>query len=71
MPPPYELQLVDGCIAVLRFAAVAVMNALLDPISDRVDGPIRNRQGHNFPAAEMSREELQVSAAHPLFPSLV
>mmetsp|Transcript_40695 Transcript_40695/g.90475 ORF Transcript_40695/g.90475 Transcript_40695/m.90475 type:complete len:173 (-) Transcript_40695:68-586(-) len=56
--PAYELQLVDDCIAVLRFPSMDVMNELLDSISNRVDGPIKNRQGHNFPKSEMSREEL-------------
>ncbi|KAG1677571.1 hypothetical protein FOA52_014469 [Chlamydomonas sp. UWO 241] len=58
MAPPSELQIVDGCIAVLRFASADVMNPMLDPISDRVDGPIKNRQGHNFPKAEMTQPEL-------------
>lgn len=36
MAPQYELQVVDDCIAVLRFPSTDVMNPLLDPISDRV-----------------------------------
>ena len=44
MPPPYELQALDnGTIVVLRFQNPETMNQLLDPISDRVDGPIKNR----------------------------
>ncbi len=59
MPPAFESQLVDGCIVVLRFASADAMNRLLDPISDRVDGPIRNRQGHNFPYSMLTEEELR------------
>ena len=60
MAPPFELQCMDGgCIVVMRFTAAAPMNTLLDPISDRVDGPIRNRMGHNFPRDELTTAELQ------------
>ena len=48
-----------GCIVVMRFTSAAPMNTLLDPISDRVDGPIRNRMGHNFPRDELTTAELQ------------
>jgi hypothetical protein len=57
---PFELQLVDGgVIVVLRFQGSDAMNAMLDPISNRVDGPIKNRMGHNFPRDEMTPTELQ------------
>ena len=60
MAPPFELQCMDGgCIVVMRFTSAAPMNTLLDPISDRVDGPIRNRMGHNFPRDELTTAELQ------------
>ena len=60
MAPPFELQCMDGgCIVVMRFTSAAPMNILLDPISDRVDGPIRNRMGHNFPRDELTTAELQ------------
>jgi hypothetical protein len=36
MAPPFELQVVDGCIVVMRFQAADVMNPMLDPISNRV-----------------------------------
>ena len=34
-----------------------------DPISDRVDGPIKNRLGHNFPYHVMTKEEVKMIAA--------
>ena len=60
LAPPYELQQVDGgLIVVMRFQGSDAMNAMLDPISNRVDGPIKNRMGHNFPRDEMTSGELQ------------
>ncbi len=35
------------------------MNALLDPISNAHEGPLANREGHNFPSAA-------IPAKHPL-----
>lgn len=57
MAPPCEVQLLEGQIVVLRWTDSDAMNKLLDPISDRVDGPIKNRLGHNFPWSEMTKEE--------------
>ena len=59
MAPPCEVQLLDGQIVVLRWTDASAMNRTLDPISDRVDGPIKNRLGHNFPWAEMTKDEAQ------------
>jgi hypothetical protein len=54
---PFEAQLLEGRIVVLRWTDAEAMNKLLDPISDRVDGPIKNRLGHNFSWAEMTPNE--------------
>lgn len=64
MAPVCEVQILDGgSIVVLRWLDAVVMNKLLDPISNRVDGPIKNRLGHNFPFHEMNATELKMVAA--------
>jgi hypothetical protein len=59
MAPQVEYQVVEDCIVILRFQSPDSMNQLLEPISNRVDGPIKNRMGHNFPRDEMTKEELE------------
>ena len=34
------------------------MNRILDPISDQYEGPIKHREGHNFPAAYISHNHV-------------
>lgn len=59
MAAAYQHRIEGDSILVLTFANKQAMNVLLDPISDTIDGPIKNRSGHNFPAQHVTK-------AHPL-----
>ena len=38
-------------ILIVRFKSKDYMNQILDPLSNKYEGPLVNRQGHNFPSA--------------------
>lgn len=44
----YILDIREGAVALLRFKTKDAMNAMLDPISNALEGTIANRLGHNF-----------------------
>ncbi|KAG2485722.1 hypothetical protein HYH03_015606 [Edaphochlamys debaryana] len=52
----YSLEIREGCVALMRFRTRDGMNALLDPLSNAIEGVIANRLGHNFALSESSRE---------------
>lgn len=52
----YSLEIREGCVALMRFRTRDGMNALLDPISNAMEGVIANRLGHNFALSDKDRE---------------
>ncbi len=41
---------VENKILIVRFRSKDYMNEILDPLSNQYEGPLTNRQGHNFPS---------------------
>ncbi len=41
---------VENKILIVRFKSKDFMNKILDPLSNQYEGPLKNRQGHNFPS---------------------
>ncbi|KAG2451676.1 hypothetical protein HYH02_003456 [Chlamydomonas schloesseri] len=52
----YTLEIREGCVALMRFRTRDGMNALLDPISNAMEGVIANRLGHNFALSDSDRQ---------------
>lgn len=72
-PPPFASCVLQDYILSLEFSALADMEAILKPVSDFYEGPIVNRQGHNFPRETLlnfSRTKA-MAAAHPQLTALV
>jgi hypothetical protein len=46
----YQITKSDNRILVIRFSSKDKMNAILDKVSNRYEGELKNREGHNFPA---------------------
>lgn len=42
---------VDNQILIIRFKSKTDMNKILDPLSNKYEGELNNRDGHNFPSA--------------------
>ncbi|GLC45345.1 hypothetical protein PLESTB_000312600 [Pleodorina starrii] len=54
----YTLEIREGCVALMRFRSRDAMNALLDPISNAMEGVIANRLGHNFALSDSARDHV-------------
>lgn len=54
----YNLEIREGCVALMRFRSRDAMNALLDPISNAIEGVIINRLGHNFALLDSARDHV-------------
>lgn len=52
----YTLEIREGCVALMRFRSRDAMNALLDPLSNAIEGAIANRLGHNFALVDSDRQ---------------
>jgi hypothetical protein len=45
----YQISKSDNRILVIRFSSKDKMNLILDKVSNRYEGELKNREGHNFP----------------------
>jgi hypothetical protein len=54
----WKMEIREGGVCVLFFRSREMMNAMLNPISDRYEGFLARREGHNFPANVIPRDHL-------------
>lgn len=66
---PYQTSVLQDYILSLEFSSLADMEVILKPVSDFYEGPIVNRQGHNFPR-ETLMSYMKQTAAQPCQSSL-